>query len=344
MPISQDILSKMTPEDREQLTAMVSELERRRGGAREVDMVQPQTGTVSRNMGGGGFLPKVANALSFALRGKTMDTGDDMAEKINALIATEKLKEHMASQTPEGRLKRREAEIALGEAPIVGEETAPITTMPSATTQTTQTGPQTYIRVPKGPNKYGVMEYDYKLSPESEAAAAGLKTKATKGAEQEAAMKPALNIVRTLKQDWLRAFPEAPIIGEGTSRFEHGARKSWEAFTQEDPEAAAYLNTRKAYLSLLVRGLGEKGVLTNPDIERVASAIGSQWDTKTVAVDQFDRLEKLLSADMQNYIDSGGDPSVIQEVVNSIDMQSTPGRTSKSGISKSGIRYTVTED
>ena len=93
----------------------------------------------------------------------------------------------------------------------------------------------------------------------------------------------------------------------------------------KDPrEAAAYLNTRKAYLSLLVRGLGEKGVLTNPDIERVATSIGTQWNTKTVALDQFDRLEKLLSADMQNYIDNGGDPAVIQEVANSINMQSGP--------------------
>lgn len=156
-------------------------------------------------------------------------------------------------------------------------------------------------------------------------------------------MKPALNIIRTLKQDWQKAFPDAPVIGEGLKRFEYGAGKTWDAFTQENPEAAAYLNTRKAYLSLLVRGLGEKGVLTNPDIERVATSIGTQWDTKTVALDQFNRLEKLLSADMQNYIDNGGDPAVIQEIANSINMQSG-GVSQKSGISKSGIRYTVTED
>ena len=313
----------MTPEQKASMAQIIqTELASRQAGG-TTDMTSMTTSTRPR-----GFLPtatstmeNLPNALSIAIRGKPIKE-DDMTEKINTLIATEKLKEYMASQTPEGRLKRREAEVALGGGgvPIVGEKTtAPISDITPVAGKD-----QTYIKVPKGPNKYGVMEYEYKSSPESEASAAAMKTEATKGAEQKAAMKPALNIIRTLKQDWQKAFPDAPVVGEGLKRFEYGAGKTWDAFTQENPEAAAYLNTRKAYLSLLVRGLGEKGVLTNPDIERVATSIGTQWDTKTVAIDQFNRLEKLLSADMQNYIDNGGDPAIIQEVANSINMQSGP--------------------
>lgn len=143
----------------------------------------------------------------------------------------------------------------------------------------------------------------------------GKETKQTKLAEIDATMQPARNILSELKNNYYTAFPSAPQTGKGMARFKYGAGKSMEAFTQENKDVASYLQTRQAFLSLLVRGLGEKGVLTNTDIARVEKAIPSQWTTKNVAEQNFRTIENILNAATQRYVNSGGNLSDIQDVI-----------------------------
>ena len=64
-----------------------------------------------------GILGGVGNAFLGGMRGdwreKPKDTESDFAEKINTLIATERLKQHMASQTPGGKLQQMEYDEAI---------------------------------------------------------------------------------------------------------------------------------------------------------------------------------------------------------------------------------------
>jgi hypothetical protein len=174
--------------------------------------------------------------------------------------------------------------------------------------------------------KFGV-PYEQIMTPtekQAEIKQAQEKTRATKLAEIEATMQPAKNILNTLKTQYFATFPEAPETGKGLKRFSYGLAKGYEAWTESNPAVASYLQTRNAFLSLLVRGLGERGVLTDKDIERINKAIPSQYTTKSVAERNFQTIEDILGSAIQKYGSQGGDMSVVQNIFNSVgNMQST---------------------
>lgn len=146
-------------------------------------------------------------------------------------------------------------------------------------------------------------------------------------AEAEASMQPAKNILTKLQEEWFKAFPDAPE--EGVGRFQYGIGKSIEAVAQTDENVASYLATRKAFLSLLVRGLGEKGVLTNIDIERIEQAIPSQWTVKKVARKNFETIEDILTSAAESFVNKGGDINEVNEVLSSASIQATQQGTDK---------------
>lgn len=92
-------------------------------------------------------------------------------------------------------------------------------------------------------------------------------------------------------------------------------RGNWAALRQSSPEAATYTKTRKAFLSLITRGLGERGVLTNQDINRVKEALPNYDDTPEVAAKSWGVIMGILeeaSKKEQNMLYVLPDISVVQ--------------------------------
>ena len=122
-------------------------------------------------------------------------------------------------------------------------------------------------------------------------------TKARKLGEAEAAFTPAKNMVNQLEQGYFKAFPTAPV--KGLKRFPYGARKSIDILSQSDPNAASYIATREAFLSMITRGLGEKGALAIKDIERIAKAVPDQFTSQATAKRNFKTITRILNSAKQ---------------------------------------------
>ena len=322
MPISKEVLAQLSDEELELLKNKY--LSEQTGELRE--QIKPTMG---------GFLRGTAAAFGQGLKSiGTLSrdvTKPSMTQELEEFAAKERLKNEIAAGTPEGLVSRQKARNLLkyseGEQPITDivptgiSDTTPI----SLGKNQVKINETIYDVVPTGKldSDTGQPEVKYVESKASQLATKGEETVAVKRAERMAQMEPALRIVKDLRKDWFNAFPEAPEVGEGLSRFEHGIQKSLESFTQENPKVASYLRTRMSRLSLLVRGLGEKGVLTDRDIYRTAIAVPDQWDTKSVARMNFDELEDALNEDISNYLEKGGNISAINNITRNIERKDT---------------------
>lgn len=67
------------------------------------------------------------------------------------------------------------------------------------------------------------------------------------------------------------------------------------AFLQTNPDAKTYQATRDAFLSMLTRAAGEKGVLTDRDVGRIKSALPDFNDTREVAEKKLENLRNLFA-------------------------------------------------
>lgn len=87
----------------------------------------------------------------------------------------------------------------------------------------------------------------------------------------------------------------------GPEQFMRGIQKRGEAFFQTDPIATAFKKTRESFLGVLARTLGgEKGVLTNADIARIANAIPTFFSSKQVRDILIGQLQQLASIGKQS--------------------------------------------
>lgn len=68
--------------------------------------------------------------------------------------------------------------------------------------------------------------------------------------------------------------------------------------TQKDTDAAGLMR-QQAYLSNIVRSLGEKGTLAEGDVQRAIGAIPSVWDTKDVATQKIKDLRSIIGSSGQ---------------------------------------------
>jgi len=73
-----------------------------------------------------------------------------------------------------------------------------------------------------------------------------------------------------------------------------GLKGSAASLLQNDADAAAYEATKKAFLSKLSRATGEKGVLTDPDIKRIESAIPDFYDTPQTAETKTKLVKQII--------------------------------------------------
>ena len=89
----------------------------------------------------------------------------------------------------------------------------------------------------------------------------------------------------------------------GLGRLAGAAANTWGAITQTNTEAAI-LATKVGELSLLVRGMGEKGTLATQDVERVAKLVPNNTDSKPVAREKVKQLLSFISKINEKRVES----------------------------------------
>lgn len=61
------------------------------------------------------------------------------------------------------------------------------------------------------------------------------------------------------------------------------------------PDVAVFQDTVNAFLSMLTRAAGERGVLTTQDVERIRKALPQLSDTKQIADNKMQQLRNLFT-------------------------------------------------
>lgn len=112
------------------------------------------------------------------------------------------------------------------------------------------------------------------------------------GAESETAIK----LVNSLKNTYADVqsqglTAQSPDLGRITGSIKGNVA----AIRQTSPAAANYKDQTESFMSLLARGLGERGVLTDKDIDRVKKAIPKFSDTPEKAAQGWATVEDILS-------------------------------------------------
>lgn len=85
------------------------------------------------------------------------------------------------------------------------------------------------------------------------------------------------------------------------------------AVTRTNTDAKVFLDTTKAFSSLLTRAAGEKGVLTNMDVQRIINGLPNPGDTKDIMEEKAVKFDALFKSQfqsaMQAYIGQTGQVS-----------------------------------
>ena len=88
-----------------------------------------------------------------------------------------------------------------------------------------------------------------------------------------------------MKEGGFKNIPE--ILGQAS-------RVTLDSLSKKDPDANAFLTSIDAFSSLITRGLGEKGVLTTQDVQRVIKALPSRFDTVATATKNLQVIRSIL--------------------------------------------------
>lgn len=115
---------------------------------------------------------------------------------------------------------------------------------------------------------------------------------------------PGLGIIDTLETKWEDAFSDRAEFGVPIKQ---GIRGIGERLNQTPygNKQASYMQTADAQMSMLVRALGEKGVLTNQDIARVKRAIPMDFTSKDLAKRNFQAIRDTIASAHERYLREG---------------------------------------
>jgi hypothetical protein len=72
------------------------------------------------------------------------------------------------------------------------------------------------------------------------------------------------------------------------------------ALTRTNTDAKVFLDTTKAFSSLLTRAAGEKGVLTNMDVQRIINGLPNSGDTKSIMEEKATKFDALFKSQFQS--------------------------------------------
>ena len=116
--------------------------------------------------------------------------------------------------------------------------------------------------------------------------------------EAEAADK----LLTTLQGIYENVPAELKAAGPDFGRLQ-GIKGDVAAFRQTNTSAANYKKQQKAFLSLLTRAAGEKGVLTNQDVARIKEALPSFYDTPDVAAEAWGTIRTIITSAVTNTVE-----------------------------------------
>lgn len=134
--------------------------------------------------------------------------------------------------------------------------------------------------------------------------ASGLSATEKQAVEQA---KVGLNLVDTLEGEYNKVQGEGLTAQSSGLGLLGGIKGSLAAASQTSPSAAAYDQTKQAFLSKLSRASGEKGVLTDQDIKRIEKAIPSFYDTPEVASEKLALIRQIIGGAIESKTASGQD-------------------------------------
>ena len=134
-------------------------------------------------------------------------------------------------------------------------------------------------------------------------------TFAGKSAEAVQAFNSANALINLLGNQALQLTKTESVLG----RIPQALALSAGAFLQNIPEATAYKATRDAFLSMLTRAAGEKGVLTTQDVLRIKKALPDFNDTREVAQKKINNLQSLFESIKTGGLEAYGGQSIQQK-------------------------------
>ncbi len=125
---------------------------------------------------------------------------------------------------------------------------------------------------------------------------------------QVATAKAGLNTLNTLEQSYSNAVKAGlTATGSGLGRL-GGVRGSVSRITQTSPEASIFSDTKEAFLSLISRASGERGVLTDYDVKRIKKALPDFYDSPQVAQGKLRTVRQIVTNALNSY--QGGSSQV----------------------------------
>ncbi|MEK6879424.1 MAG: hypothetical protein AABY22_07450, partial [Nanoarchaeota archaeon] len=87
-----------------------------------------------------------------------------------------------------------------------------------------------------------------------------------------------------------------------------GGKITLDSLSKKDPNAVSFLRAIDAFSSLITRGLGEKGVLTTQDVQRVIKALPGRFDTIESAINNLSIIRGILDGAKEASIKSYTSP------------------------------------
>lgn len=114
----------------------------------------------------------------------------------------------------------------------------------------------------------------------------------------------ALNVVTEL-ENLYKQVQKQGLSAEsgGLGRIAGAVKGDIAALLQTSPQAATYKDQRAAFISLVVRGLGERGVLTDRDVNRVVKAVPTFSDSPKTAAEKWKLVKTILETASQKLPD-----------------------------------------
>ena len=321
----QTTIQSLTPEQRVTLKKNVeTELQRRQAGLSPEPPGQPN---LPRRIlsGFGEGLQTVTKNLPYIIRGEIPpEPKESVTDKINEMLATERAKRELLPKTPSEQLsemelqeierKKRGSMPAANE--VINVETPTIT--PATEKVAEKEEPTMYINVPKGKDKYGVMEYKTEKNPAWERWNKRQETLISKTAESDAKK-------MQLKKDLDSFFAVDDLIDRAEGGFlatrKAGLISQYRALAQPLTEegksdvkstaARAHDAASKRLRVQLVRAAGDVGNINIVEQEAAEKLIPGFYDSEESA-----RLKRAYLKEVSKAIDSN-DGNAVRQVLDS---------------------------
>lgn len=118
--------------------------------------------------------------------------------------------------------------------------------------------------------------------------------------------------LKTLESIFDKADQDIPAAEEQTEAFKSGIKRGLgrasifgvspaQAVGMADEGAMSFNQTKEAFGTNVARGLGERGVVTNQDVERIFKALPKENDTKSVRQNNRKFVRKVLADRINQY-------------------------------------------